>query len=108
MEVLNEIVQTYLLPALGTALVAIFTWLGAQLKRAYQERVNTDTKRAVAGTVVRAVEQLYSDLAGEKRLQKALEGAREILAEKGLTVSDLELRMLIEAAVQGLNTGMKE
>ena len=37
------------------------------------------------------------------KLQKALEAASEMLANKGITVTDIELRMLIEAAVGEFN-----
>jgi len=105
MEVVNEIVSTYIIPALGAAIVAAFTWLGAQLKQAYQEHINTKTKETVVTTVVKAVEQIYADLSGAERLQKALEAASSLLKEKGLSISDLELKMLIESAVQGLGHG---
>jgi len=108
MDIVNEIIITYLVPALGAAILGLFTWIGTEIKKAYQRHVDTQTEKAVVDTVVKAVEQLYADLSGEERLKVALENASELLKEKGLTISSLELRLLIESAVQGLQHGLHE
>ena len=88
-------------------LYAIVTFVGGALavwaKNLYTKYINDKTKQAVAKTVVRAVEQIYKDLGGPEKLDKALEAAAEMLASKGITITDLELRMLIEAAVGEFN-----
>lgn len=90
-----------------TILYAIVTFIGGALavwaKKLYTKYINDKTKQAVAKTVVQAVEQIYRDLGGPEKLQKALEAAAEMLAGKGITITDLELRMLIEAAVGEFN-----
>ena len=52
-----------------------------------------------------AVNQIYYDLDGPAKLQKVIESASEMLAAKGITVTDLELRMLLEAAVNAAKGG---
>lgn len=52
-----------------------------------------------------AVNQIYYDLDGPEKLQKAIESASEMLAAKGITVTELELRMLLEAAVNAAKGG---
>ena len=52
-----------------------------------------------------AVNQIYYDLDGPAKLQTAIESASEMLAAKGITVTDLELRMLLEAAVNAAKGG---
>ena len=42
-------------------------------------------------------------LVGEDKLDKALEAASEMLAQKGISFTELELRVLIEAAVASFN-----
>ena len=49
------------------------------------------------------MEQIYKDLHGEEKLNKALTAASDMPAEEGIKVSDLELKMLIEAAVAEFN-----
>lgn len=83
-------------------------WLGVQIKNLADKYLNDKTKRDVAKTVVRAVEQVYKDLHGKEKLDKALESASQMLREKGISVTELELRMLIEAAVAEFNKAFEK
>lgn len=100
-----ELLMSYLLPVIGTALVSLAGFFGAQLKALYQKYINDRTKEAVARTCVKAVEQLYHDLGGPEKLKKAQEGIRQMLEEKGISISELEMEMLIESVVSEFNYG---
>lgn len=89
-------------------LTALAGYIGIFAKKLYTKYVNDKTKQAVAKTVVQAVEQIYKDLHGEEKLNKALEAASEMLAEKGITITDLEMRMLIEAALAEFNKAFEQ
>lgn len=104
---LLEQVLSILIPALATLIAGWFTILGTKIKQVYTEKVNTQTKKEVVAMTVAYVQQLYAALDGEAKLQKAIEQASLILAEKGIPVSEVELRTLIESAVYGLKQGMK-
>lgn len=94
-----EFINTYGVTILYAVLTGVFGWIGIQLKRLAEKYINTKEKQAVCKTVVAAVNQIYYDLDGPAKLQKAIESASEMLAAKGITVTELELRMLLEAAV---------
>lgn len=100
-----ELLATYLLPVIGTALVSLAGFIGAQLKKIYQKYVDDKTKEAVVRTCVKAVEQLYHDLGGPEKLKKAQEGIRQMLEEKDIAISELEMEMLIESVVSEFNYG---
>ena len=100
---MEDVLMQYLLKILGYVLSAAAVWLGYELKKLAQKYVNTQTKKDVARTVVQAVEQIYKDLHGEDKLNKALEAASEILTAQGIHVTGLELRTLIESAVGEFN-----
>lgn len=91
-----EILQPYLMEIIVTILTAIATYIGAKIKKIYEEKANDETKRKVVSTVVKAVEQLYKDLKGDEKLEKAKESVLEMLNEKGITITELEMNMLIE------------
>ena len=55
------------------AITALAGYIGVQLKNLFEKTVNTKIKKNVARTVVRAVEQLYQDLHGEEKYNKAEE-----------------------------------
>lgn len=103
-EILNQFIQI-LLPILATFLTGLFTYIGNRLKKVYEEKVNNETAKAVVEDAVKFVEQVYTDLDGKSKLQKATEQVAEVLASKGIRISAAEINMLIESAVYGLNEG---
>ena len=108
MEFIKNFISEYGTTILYAILTAIGGYLGIWAKKLYTKYVNDKTKQAMAKTVVQAVEQLYKDLRGEEKLEKALEAAADMLAERGITVTDLELRILIEAAVGEFNKAFEK
>lgn len=103
-ELLNQFIQI-LLPVLATAITALFTYIGTALKKAYEEKINNETAKAVVTDAVKFVEQVYSDLSGKEKLEKATQQVSEILQSKGIKITSAEINMLIESAVYGLNEG---
>ena len=100
-----EIFSSYLLPVIVALLTAVAGFIGTQLKNLYQKYVNDKTKEAVVRTCVKAAEQLYHDLSGAEKLKKAQDGIVEMLNEKGIPISELELNLLIESVVAEFNYG---
>ena len=103
MEILKEFMNEYATTILYAIVTAIAGYIGIVLKNLYQKYVNDKTKKAVAKTVVNAVEQLYKDLHGQEKYDKAVEAMSQMLSDKGITISDIEIKMLIEAAVAEFN-----
>ena len=102
----EEIFSAYVLPAVVAVITALAGFVGAQIKTLYQRYVNDRIKRDVAQTCVKAAEQLYHDLGGPEKLKKAQEGVRQMLEEKGIPISELEMNLLIESAVAEFNYGL--
>ena len=94
-----------LLPVLATFLTGLFTYIGTRLKKVYEEKVNTETAKNVVEDAVRFVEQVYTDLHGQEKLEKTTAQVVEVLQSKGISISEAEINMLIESAVYGLNKG---
>ena len=107
MSILNECLDI-ILPAIASVIAVLFGVLGAKLKSVYDTKIKTDTAKIVVDDVVKFVQQVYKDLDGTEKLQKALTEASTILNEKGISISDTELDMLIESAVYGLKQGITE
>ena len=82
--------------------------LAAAAKKLAAKHINEKIKKDVARTVVQFVEQVYKDLHGDEKLNAALAAFSEMLAEKGITITELEMRMLIEAAVGEFNEAFKK
>ena len=103
MELLKNFLSQYGVEILYAIVAFIATYLGAVVKNLVTKWFNDKTKKDVAKTCVRAVEQIYKDLHGEEKLHKALESASEMLTEKGIQITELELRLLLESAVAEFN-----
>lgn len=99
----NEIINTYGMEIIGAILTALAGILGMVVTKLATKYINTKLKREIARTVVQGVEQLYKHLNGEEKLSKALTAAADMLLENGIKVTELELRMLLEAAVGEFN-----
>ena len=112
---LMELFQSYIaengVEILATIVTAIFGLIGVLAKKLYNKIIDEKNEKVVekvVGYCVQGVEQLYKDLHGEEKLNKVIEAVTDILNEKGITVTDLELRMLIESAVGSFNDNFKK
>lgn len=103
MNLINEFISEYGVTILYGIVMGIAGYIGIVAKNLWTKYINDKTKEDVAKTCVKAVEQIYKDLHGDKKLQKALESASEMLVSKNITITDIELRMLIESAVAEFN-----
>ena len=105
MSILNQCLDV-ILPAVASVIAILFGVLGARIKQIYNEKSQNETVKVVVDNVVKWVQQVYYELEGPEKLQKALTEASTILNEKGITISETELDMMIESAVYGLKQGM--
>lgn len=105
MEFITNFISEYGLMILYALLTAFAGFIGTQIKKIYENHVNDETKQKVVATCVKAVEQLYQDLNGEEKLNKAKENIVAMLSTKGIEITDIEIDMLIESCVAELNLG---
>jgi lipoate-protein ligase A len=103
MNLFQEFISSYGATILYTVFTALAGYLGIAVKNLYQKYINDKTKKEVVQTCVQAVEQLYTDLHGEDKYNKVVESVSEMLGEKGVSITDIELKMLIESAVGKFN-----
>lgn len=100
---------TEILAFLATVLTGAFTAIGAMIKKKYTESINDKTKKDIVENCVKYTEQICTNCmkkTSEQKKKIAKEKAIEWLGSKGITVSDTELDILIEAAVNGLRSGL--
>lgn len=108
MEIFKEFINTYGVTILYTVLTAIAGYLGIAVKRLYHKWVNTKVKQDIARDCVKFVEQVYKNMHGQEKLDQAVLAASEMLAEQGITVTELELRVLIEFALAEFNKAFEK
>ena len=105
---LIEFINEYGNTIIYALLTGLFGYFGILAKKFFDKYFDSKEKRDVAASCVKFVEQVYKDLHGEEKLNKAIESASQMLSEKGINVTELELRMLIEAAVAEFNKAFEK
>ena len=92
---------------LSAIITAVASALGVLFKKLWDKTIGSKVKaeiiKDVAEIVVKYVEQVWSGLHGEEKLEKALEAFSEMLGQKGITISELEMRVYLESALAGFN-----
>lgn len=99
----KEFLSQYGFSLIYALIMAIAGYVGIVIKNLIGKYVTSAEKRKVVDDCVLAVEQIYKDIHGEEKYERCVESLTIILNEKGITASDLEIRMMIEAAVKRLN-----
>ena len=105
---IREIINMYGVEIIGTLLVAMAGIAAMVAKNMAAKYLDTDTKRTLAKVVVQFVEQAYKHLHGEDKLNAALVTLADLLAEKNIHATEVEMRVLIEAAVAEFNEVFKK
>lgn len=108
-------VYNYGIEIIGLLMLAIAGCMGIAMRnglnlwvKAQNSRLDDETKIVIARAVVAFVEQVWQNLHGADKLQKALETARELLAKKGIDFDADEMMVLIEAAVAEFNDAFRK
>lgn len=104
---LEEFISAYGTEIIFTVLTAVASFIGLQIKKLYEKYVNDKTKKEVVESTVKYVEQLYKSLDGAEKLEKAKESIVALLNEKGLTITELEMDVLIEATCNSFKEHFK-
>lgn len=104
----NEFISEYGTTLIYTVVSAVLGFIGIAIKNILERFVNDKRKQKIVETCVSAAEQIYKELKGKEKLDKVKENIVAMLNEKGLTISELEMDMLIESAVAEMNKQLKK
>lgn len=104
---MGEIFSTYAIEIVKAIVLMIFGYVGIVIKNLAAKYITTETAKKVVDTTVKYVEQVFKDVHGDDKLNTALKLASEILEEKAIYISDVELRAMLEAGVKEMNDKAK-
>lgn len=108
MELFLQFVNEYGTTILYTVLTALFGYFGIIAKNYFDKWFETKEKKEIAKEVVKFTEQVYKKLHGAEKLSKAMEAMSQMLAEKGIHITELEMQVLLEAAVAEFNKAFEK
>ena len=97
-----DVISNNMVEILTTVLTAIIGYIGIKAKSIFEKYINDKTKKSIVEETVKYVEQIGKTLSCEEKKQKAHDKALEWMIEKKINVSDTELEILIESAVNCL------
>lgn len=100
-EFLNGLIP-FILPLCGTLLTALATYFGTKVNLYFKSK-KVDR---IIPIVVKYVEQVYTDLHGEDKFEKAAIIATSLLKEQGITISKEELKVMIESVCYELKVSL--
>lgn len=105
---MNEIIDAFisnLTPVLVTFITAVLGYIGMSIKKIISDKVNKEQIENIINQTVKYVEQITKDssLSSAEKFNEAKDKASAWLKEKGLKVSDVELEIMIECAVNCLH-----
>lgn len=90
-------------------ITGVTSFIGIKLKTLFEQKINTETKKKIVVDTVKYVEQITKGISitSENKKQKAKTKALEWLKEKKIKISNTELDVLIESAVNSLKENLK-
>lgn len=103
-ELMNQLTSN----VIQVVLVLVFTYIGVAFKNLNKKYVDTETKSVIVKNCVRCVEQIYTDLHGDEKKKQCEQQIVQLLYEKGITITQHELDVMIEAAVHEMNNIIKK
>ena len=106
MSMIQELINQVAGNIIQTFLAILVAYLGIAGKRLYQKYINTEMKKIIVKDCVKAVEQIYTDIHGDDKKEQCEDYILQLLYEYGITQA--ELNIMIESAVQELNKTFKE
>lgn len=103
MNIIREFINTYGSEIIYTVLTAVFSFIGIKIKSIYERYINNNIKKNIVEDTVKYVEQVYKNVSSTKKYNKAKENIITLLNESGINITELELKVLIESAVNSFN-----
>ena len=107
MDNLNEFFSIVIFPALFTLVTAIMSYLGVKAKQRIDASEMEKTKKEVVEMCVKATEQLFKNATSTEKFDECAKAASEMLESKGITVTEFEIKYLIEAAIAEFNNAFE-
>lgn len=99
---INNFINQYGTTILYTVIMAIISYLGLLSKKFIKNYYTNKTTKEVVEIVCKMVEKLYPELSHEEKIEKILKNTNEMLSDKEITPTELELRMLISSTIDSL------
>jgi hypothetical protein len=100
LEQIWETIQPQVVDVITTLLLLFVSYVGVKIKALYESKVKNEQVKDIIEKIVMYVEQKGKELTSSEKYDVALSKASEWLGEKHIKMSETELEIFIESAVQ--------
>lgn len=98
-NILIDFTKEYGLEIIHSVVMGVFSYIVIDIKKVYKKHIQEKTKKDVVKMVCRYVNEVYQSSSVSDKLELALTNTKEILKEKKITISDLELKVLLHNSI---------
>lgn len=106
-NILMEFTKDYGIEIIHSIVMGVFSYIALDIKKEYKKHMQDKTKREVVDKVCNYVNEVYPNSTGLDKLSIAITSTKEILKEKGITISDLELKVLLHNSIHIKNNDLE-
>ena len=99
MNIIKSFITEYGLHIIATALIGILSYLGIQIKSIIHNYSKQIIAKEEAEIVYHGIEELYCNQKESKKIELMIINLKQILNEKNITITNLELQMLIYSTI---------
>lgn len=107
MNILIDFTKEYGLDIIHTIVMGVFSYIALDIKKIHQRNNEDKTKKEVVKMVCNYVNEIYSSSNINDKLNEALISTKQILKEKGIIISDLELKVLLHNSIYEKNNELE-
>ena len=93
MKYILDFFSQYGISIIHSIVAIIISYVSLCVKHIYKEHIHHKIKREVISMVCHAIHILYPTLTDEEKINRAIISIKQILKEKNIIISDLELKM---------------
>ena len=105
MKLLIDFIKDYGHIITHSVVMGILSYIALDIKKEYQKILKDRTKKDVVKMVSRYINEIYPS--DNNKLDKAFINTKEILKEKGIVISDLELKVLLHNSIYEINNKLE-
>ena len=106
-NILIEFTKEYGLDIIHSIVMGVLSYIALDIKKEYKKYIQDKTKKEVVEKVCNYVNEVYPNSNGGDKLNTAITSTKEILKEKGITISDLELKVLLYNSIHIINNDLE-
>ena len=98
-NLLIDFTKDYGIEIIHSIIMGVFSYIALDIKKIYKNHIQDKIKKEVVDKVCIYVDEIYPNLDSEDKLKMVISSSKEILKEKKIVVSDLELKVLLHNSI---------